>query len=180
MFIRSRSYTCTTVSYKKELHRSWWISLFFPRKDLETFFLSASLYFSVCLSVCNWNLGQNFQSLQDKTLHIIIKFEGQCQISKSGQGHNLRSEVKIVLYNFVFFFRNILYHIWNDHLNEDYIVVYVLMLKCLVTPNRWYLKSLLHSKCFKFTIFTYLYIKRFNSIYQSARLIKYDILEHLM
>lgn len=101
--IRSRSYTCTTVSYKKELHRSWWISLFFPRKDLETFFLSASLYFSVCLSVCNWNLGQNFQSLQDKTLHIIIKFEGQCQISKSGQGHYLRSEVKIVLYNFVFF-----------------------------------------------------------------------------
>lgn len=33
---------------------------------------------------------------------------------------------------------------------------------------------------FKFTIFTYLYIKRLNSIYQSARLIKYDILEHLM
>lgn len=75
----------------------------FPRKDWETFLLSASLYFSVCLSVCNWNLGQNFQSLQDKTLHIIFKFEGQCQISKSGQGHYLRSEVKIVLYNFVFF-----------------------------------------------------------------------------
>lgn len=151
----------------------------FPRKDWETFLLSASLYFSVCLSVCNWNLGQNFQSLQDKTLHIIIKFEGQCQISKSGQGHYLRSEVKIV-YITLFFFQehSISYLKWPS--NEDYIVVYVLMLKCLVTPNRWYLKSLLHSKCFKFTIFTYLYIKRFNSIYQSARLIKYDILEHLM
>lgn len=151
----------------------------FPKKRLGNIFLSASLYFSVCLSVCNWNLGQNFQSLQDKTLHIIIKFEGQCQISKSGQGHYLRSEVKIVLYNFVFFQEHpISYLKWPS--NEDYIVVYVLMLKCLVTPNRWYLKSLLHSKCFKFTIFTYLYIKRFNSIYQSARLIKYDILEHLM
>lgn len=75
----------------------------FPKKRLGNIFLSASLYFSVCLSVCSWNLGQNFQSLQDKTLHIIIKFEGQCQISKSGQGHYLRSEVKIVLYNFVFF-----------------------------------------------------------------------------
>lgn len=151
----------------------------FPRKDWETFLLSASLYFSVCLSVCNWNLGQNFRSLQDKTLHIIIKFEGQCQISKSGQGHYLRSEVKIV-YITLFFFQehSISYLKWPS--NEDYIVVYVLMLKCLVTPNRWYLKSLLHSKCFKFTIFTYLYIKRFNSIYQSARLIKYDILEHLM
>lgn len=52
----------------------------FPKKRLGNIFLSASLYFSVCLSVCNWNLGQNFQSLQDKTLHIIIKFEGQCQV----------------------------------------------------------------------------------------------------
>lgn len=152
----------------------------FPKKRLGNIFLSASLYFSVCLSVCNWNLGQNFRSLQDKTLHIIIKFEGQCQISKSGQGHYLRSEVKIVLYNFVFFQEHSISYLkwpskWRLHSS-----ICILMLKCLVTPNRWYLKSLLHSKCFKFTIFTYLYIKRFNSIYQSARLIKYDILEHLM
>lgn len=81
----------------------------FPKKRLGNIFVICFTIF-LCLSVCNWNLGQNFQSLQDKTLHIIIKFEGQCQISKSGQGHYLRSEVKIVLYNFVFF-RNILYHI---------------------------------------------------------------------